>query len=136
MNNIPDSVLEAFPSIRNKVSVRQLASPVPLVPDTTFDIFISDPQCSFALVTTDYADPYSQSHELKSISGSHEFEFDSLQMPFSENRETISILENDNMDVNFFVTVPYKKYRLYYYVANLKPASDNSVGSNIVTAPL
>lgn len=125
MNNIPDSVLEAFPAIRNKASVRQLASPVPLVPDTTFDIFISDPQCSFALVTTDYADPYSQSHELKSISGSHEFEFDNLQMPFSENRETIGILENDNMDVNFFVTVPYKKYRLYYYVANLKPTSDN-----------
>ena len=124
MNNIPDSVLEAFPSIRNKVSVRQLASPVPLVPDTTFDIFISDPQCSFALVTTDYADPYSQSHELKSISGSHEFEFDSLQMPFSKNRETISILENDDMDGSFFVTAPYKNYKLYYYIANLRSDSD------------
>ena len=136
MSDIPDSVLEAFPSLQDKVSVRQFASPVPLVSDTTFDILMFDSQDFFALVTTDYADPYNQSRELKSISGSYEFEFDSLQKPFSENSETISILENDNMDVNFFVTVPYKKYRLYYYVANLKPAYDNSVGSNIVTAPL
>ena len=125
MNNIPDSVLEAFPSIRNKVSVRQLASPVPLVPDTTFDIFISDSQCFFALVTTDYADPCSQSHELKSISGSYEFEFDDLQKPFSENSETISILKNDDMDGSFFVTAPYKNHKLYYYVANLKFDDEN-----------
>ena len=124
MNNIPDSVLEAFPSIRNKVSVRQLASPVPLVPDTTFNIFMSDSRGSFALVTTDYADPYNQSHELKSISGSYEFEFDDLQKPFSENSETISILKNDDMDGSFFVTAPYKNHKLYYYVANLKPHSD------------
>ncbi len=124
MNDTPDSVLKAFPSIQGKVSIRRLASPVPLVPDTTFDIFVTDSQEFFALVTTDYADPYDQSHELKSISGSYEFEFDSLQKPFSENSETISILENDDMDSNFFVTAPYKKYELYYYVANLKSDSD------------
>lgn len=123
MSDIPDSVLEAFPSLQGKASVRQLASPVPLVPDTTFDIFVSDSQDFFALVTTDYADPYDQSNELKSISGSYEFEFDSLQKPF-DNEVTIEVLPHDEMDGNFFVTAPYKKYRLYYYVANLKPDSD------------
>ena len=124
MSDIPDSALEAFPSLKDKVSVRQLASPVPLVPDTTFDIFMSGSQDSFALVTTDYADPYNQSHELKSISGSYKFEFDSLQKPFSKNSETISILENDDMDGSFFVTAPYKNYKLYYYIANLRSDSD------------
>ncbi len=124
MKNIPDSVFEAFPYIRDKVSVRRLASPVPLVPDTTFDIFMSDSQDFFALVTTDYADPFTQSHELKSISGSYEFEFDSLQKPFSEDGETICILENSDIDENFFVTAPYENYKLYYYVANLRSYSD------------
>lgn len=120
MNDMPDSVIKAFPSLRYTVFVRRLASPVPLVPDTTFDIFVSDSQDFFALVTTDYADPYDQSNELKSISGSYEFEFDSLQKPCSKNSETISLLENDDMDGNFFVTAPYKNYKLYYYVANLQ----------------
>ena len=120
MNNIPDSVLKAFPSIQDKVSTRRLASPVPLVPDTTFDIFVTDSQEFFALVTTDYADPYDQSSELKSISGSYGFEFDSLQKPFSKNGESIGILENDDIDRSFFVTAPYKNHKLYYYLANLK----------------
>ncbi len=82
---------------------------------------MTEAQNHLALVATDYADPYNQSYELKSISGSYGFEFDSLQKPFSKSGETIGILENDDMDGNFFVTAPYKKYKLYYYVANLKP---------------
>lgn len=124
IENIPDLVSRAFPSIRDKVPVRRLASPVPLVPDTTFDIFMSDSRDFFTLVITDYADPYYQSSELKSISGSYEFEFDSLQKPFGENSETIDILENDDIDSNFFVTAPYKNYKLYYYVAHLRSDFD------------
>lgn len=123
MNDIPDSVLEAFPSLQDKVSVRQLASPVPIVPDTTFDIFVTNSKDYIALVTTDYADPYDQSKELKSVSGSYEFEFDNLQKPF-DNKATIELLPHDEMDGDFLVTVPYKQYRLHYYVANLKSHSD------------
>lgn len=124
MNDIPDSVLQAFPLIQDKTSVRQLASPVPLVPDTTFDIFVTDSQDYIALITTDYADPLGQSRELKSISGSYEFEFTNLIMPYDNDR-TVEVLEHDEMDGNFLVSVPYKNYRLQYYVANLKFDDEN-----------
>lgn len=123
MNNIeiPPTVLKTFPPLSDATFVRRLASPVPLIPDTTFDIFFMTSSKQFlALVTTDYADPYDQSRELKSISGQYEFEFDNIVKSYSKNDETIDVLEHDDMDGDFFVTTPYKKYKLYYYLANLK----------------
>lgn len=118
-NNIPKIVSEAFPVLTDAMFILQ---PTPL-PDTTFDIFVTNSKYYIALVTTDYADPYDQSRELKNISGSYEFEFGSLKKPF-DNKATIEVLPHDQMDGNFFVTAPYKKYKLYYYVANLKSISD------------
>lgn len=106
--------------------IRQLAPPVPLVPDTTFDIFVADSQSFFALVTTDYADPYDQSRELKDISGQYEFEFAYLVKPV-ENKNTIKVLPHDEMDGTFFIAIPHKKYELYYYLAKLDTKQMNSV---------
>jgi len=122
-DNIPESVLEAYQVLKNKIPVRRLAASVPLDPDTTFDIFEIGSQVFLALVTTDYADPYSQSRELKSISGSHGFEFVNLHKPFSTDGETIDITKNNKMEGGFFVTAPHGKYKLYYYLANLKRMS-------------
>lgn len=120
---IPPTVLKAFPLLSDAIFVRRLASPVPLVPDTTFDIFMTSSKQFLTLVTTDYADPYDQSRKLKSISGKYEFEFDNIVKSHSENNETIDVLEHDDMDGDFFVTTPYKNYKLYYYLANLKTKS-------------
>lgn len=122
MNNMPESVLGAFPLLQNGVFVRQLASPTPLVPDTTFDIFIVDSRSFFTLVTTDYVDLYNQSHELKNISGQYKFVFTHLVKPFN-NEKTIKVLSNDEMDGSFFVTATHKKSQLYYYLAALKTGS-------------
>lgn len=118
--DVPESVLEAFPVLSDATFVRRLASPVPLVPDTTFDIYMTSNQDFLALVATDYTDPGYQSHELKSISGQYEFEFKNLVKPYGHDDETIKVLENDDMDVDYFVGVPYKTYELCYYVANLE----------------
>lgn len=122
MNNNSDRpkvVDEAFPVLSDAIFVRQLASPIPLVSDTTFDVYIKDSSDYIALVATDYADPLHQSQELKSISGQYEFEFSSLVRPYAKDGSTIGVLENDEMDGDFFVTAPYKNYKLYYYLANL-----------------
>jgi hypothetical protein len=90
------------------------------LPDTTFDIYTTDAQEFFAFITTDYADPYYQSRELKNISGKYKFEFENLIKPHNTNYETVAVLPHDEMDGDFFVTAPYKNYKLYYYLANIK----------------
>lgn len=55
--NIPDPVLKAFSQLTVATFVRQFASPVPLVPDTTFDIFMAETGYFLTLVTTDYVGP-------------------------------------------------------------------------------
>lgn len=117
---IPKTVLETFPVLSNAKFLRRLASPVPLIPDTMFDIYIIDSQGFLALVTTDYVDPHSQSRELKSISGQYGFEFINLIKPYDKDNGTIEILEHDEMETDFFVVRPYKSYKVYYYLANLK----------------
>lgn len=117
-NNTLEIVSEAFPVISDAVFVRQLASPVPLVPDTTFNVYVKGSRDYMALVVTDYADPLSQSRELKKISGQYEFEFSNLIKPYDRDG-VITILEHDEMDSDFFVTAPHKNYKLYYYLANL-----------------
>lgn len=124
-NNLPGIVREAFPAIVEAVFVRQLASPVPLVPDTTFDIYIEGSKDYIALVTTDYADPLDQSQELKKISGQYEFEFSNLIKPYGQDG-IVTILEHDEMDGDFFVTTPHKNYNLYYYLANLVSKRENN----------
>ena len=112
---IPDIAKEAFPLISGATFVERFT-----LPDTTFDIYSKDTEGHIALVTTDYADPQDQSRELKSISGQNEFEFADLVKPYSTNGETVAVLEHDDMEGDFFATVPYKNYKLYYYLANLK----------------
>lgn len=118
-NEYPELVLESFPIIKDMIFVRQLASLTPFAPDTTFDIYMTDSRDYFALVTTDYADPYDQSHELKGISDQYAIEFTNLVKPF-DNAATITILLHDEIDDAFFVTAPYKNYKFYYYLARLK----------------
>lgn len=88
--------------------------------DTIFDVYVTEANEYLALITTDYADPLDQSRELKSISDSNNFEFVNLIKPYTKNNETIEVLEHDEMNDNFFVTTPYKNYRLRHYLANLK----------------
>lgn len=114
--NIPDTVKEAFPLISDATFVERFT-----LPDTTFDICSKDTEDFIALVTTDYADPQHQSQELKSISGQNKFEFINLVKPYIDGSQTIAILEHDDMEGDFFTAVPYKNYKLYYYLANLKP---------------
>lgn len=121
--NIPRVALEAFPILSNATFIRRLASPIPLVPDTTFDILTTDSQTFLALVTTDYADPQNQSVELKSISGQLGFEFVNLLKPHSKNNKVIEILGHDDMEGDFLIHEPYKNHRRYYYLANLKTRS-------------
>jgi hypothetical protein len=117
---IPKTVLEAFPTLSDATFMRRLASPVPLVPDTTFDIFAVSSRGFMALVATDYADPLSQSQELKSISGEYGFEFANLRKPYGKNNETAEVLDIDIIEDNFFIVLPYRNHKVYYYLANLK----------------
>lgn len=118
--NIPEIALGAFSILSDAASVRRLASPVPLVPDTTFDIFITHSQGYLALVTTDYVDPWHQSRELRDISGQHEFEFLNLVKPYSEDAETIEIRKNNEIEQVFFVALADEKHKQYCYLANVK----------------
>ncbi len=112
--NIPDTAKEAFPLISGATFVERF-----ILPDTTFDIY-KDTEDFIALVTTDYADPQHQSRELKNISGQNKFEFINLIKPYSDTGETIEVLDNDDMEGDFFVIIPHKNYHLYCYLANLK----------------
>ena len=113
--NIPDIAKEAFPLISGATFMERFT-----LPDTTFNIYSKDTEGYIALVTTDYADPQHQSQELKSISGQNEFEFTNLIKPYGTDTDTVAVLEHDDMEGDFFTTVPYKNYKLYYYLANLK----------------
>jgi len=86
--------------------------------DTNFDVFVVSSQSLLTLVTTDYADPQDQSRELKDISG--QYEFVNLLKPHDNSGETIEILEHDEMEGDFLIHLPYKNYRLDYYVANTR----------------
>ena len=66
MNNysnilFPEIVNEAFPIINDASYVRQLASLVPLCPNTAFHLFADKNGSFFALVMTDYPDPTNES---------------------------------------------------------------------------
>jgi len=122
--DITQAARDAFPILSDATFIRQLASPVPLVPDTTFDIFATSSRNFLALVITDYADPQDQSLELKNISGQYGFEFVNLLKPHGKDSETIDILENDDMEGNFFIYEPYKSYQHYFYLANIKSQSE------------
>lgn len=122
MNNysntlFPEIINEAFPILDGVSYVRQLASLVPLCPDTAFHLFADKNGCFFALVMTDHPDPTSQSTELKQISGEYEFEFTYLIKPHANDKH-IEIRENDEMDEQFFVPDPNSYY--CYYLAAVK----------------
>ncbi len=124
MNNysnilFPEIINKAFPILNNASYIRQLASLVPLCPDTTFHLFTHNGQC-FALVMTDYPDPFYQSEELKQISGEYKFEFINIIKPYANN-QNIEIRPNEDMDDSFFVSDPRSYYR--YYLAAVRQNS-------------
>lgn len=120
MNNnmnicVPQVVYDAFPVLSEASYIRRFASLVPLSPDTIFDIFTTKSGQFMALVTTDYADPLDQGHELKHISGQYEFEFVNLIRPYANN-ETIEIREHDDTEGDCLI----RDKLHYYYLANTK----------------
>ena len=124
MNNysnilFPEIINEAFPILDDASYIRQLASLVPLCPDTAFHLFTHNGQY-FALVMTDHPDPFYQSEELRQISGEYEFEFTHLIKPYA-NTQYINIRDNDDMDDGFFVSDPESYYR--YYLAAVRQNS-------------
>lgn len=125
MNNysnilFPKIINEAFPILDGASYIRQLASLVPLYPDTAFHLFTHDGQY-FALVMTDYPDLFYQSEELKQISGEYEFEFMDLITPYA-NDQHIEIRPNDDIDNDFFISDPNSYYR--YYLAAIRQKHD------------
>jgi hypothetical protein len=114
--NLPEIVLRAFPVLTDAIYIRRLAALVPLVPDTTFDIFMLDSGKIITLVSTDYADPRYQSMELKNASGNYQFEFMNLIKPYRKTNDTLKILDHDDMVDNFLVN----ENTTYYYIANTK----------------
>ena len=126
MNNysnilFPEIINKAFPILDGASYIRQLASLVPLCPDTAFHLFDDKNGGFFALVMTDYPDPLYQSEELKQISGKYEFEFAHIIKPYV-NTQHINICDNDDMDNNFFVSDPKSYYR--YYLAATRQKLD------------
>ena len=126
MNNhpnilFPEIINEAFPILDDASYIRQLASLVPLCPDTIFHLFANKGGQYFVLVMTDYPDPLDQSRELKQISGEYEFEFIHLIKPYA-NDQHIEVHPNDDMDDGFFVSDPKSYYR--YYLAAAKQRLD------------
>ena len=126
MNNycnilFPEIINKAFPILDGASYIRQLASLVPLCPDTAFHLFDDKNGGFYALVMTDYPDPLYQSEELKQISGEYEFEFAYLIKPYA-NDQHIEIRPNDNIDNSFFVPDPKSYYR--YYLAATKQKLD------------
>lgn len=124
MNNysnilFPEIINEAFPILDDASYIRQLASLVPLCPDTTFHLFTHNGQY-FALVMTDYPDLFYQSEELKQISGEYKFEFIHIIKPYANN-QSIEIRPNEDMDDSFFVSDPKSYYR--YYLAAVRQNS-------------
>lgn len=109
---------QAFPILNDSIFIRQFAAPIPFSPDTVFSLYqIKDSSKLIVLVTTDYADPYDQSIELRDCSYQYKFEFSNLIKPF-DNHKTIEIRQHDFMEDGFSVREDdtYKSY----YLANLK----------------
>ena len=124
MNNysnilFPKIINKAFPILDGASYIRQLASLVPLYPDTAFHLLTHNGQY-LALVMTDYPDPLYQSEELKQISGEYKFEFTHIIKPYV-NTQHINICDNDDMDDGFFVSDPKSYYR--YYLAAVRQNS-------------
>lgn len=114
---IPKTVIDAFPVLVNATHIKQVSAPIPIVPDTIFNIFRTNKNQLIALISTDYADPRHQSNELKRSAG--KYSFTSLVMPHNNNAQ-ISIREHDAMDGSFLV----KEGKIYYYIANLSELPD------------
>lgn len=116
MNNdaqIPSFLLDAFPVLLEASLIKKLASPVPIVPDTIFELFKNTSDSYFALVTTDYPDPIYQSAELEDIS--RVYTFRNLIIPHSSH--VIDISQVNNADECFFVNEKDTHWR--YYVVQL-----------------
>jgi hypothetical protein len=97
--SLPEFVTEAFPVLKDAEYIRSFASIFVLYQDTEFHLFQSpgrDSLRSFILVATDYSDPLDQSHELKNLTGSYEFEFTRIITPY-ENDKFIEIRQHDDM---------------------------------------
>lgn len=111
-SSLPKSVSTAYPLLASATFIRRFAAPVPLVPDTTFDIFFGTNDEAYVLVTTDYVDFLKQQEELEEISGHNRFTFTQLLKPY-DNATTHAVA--DEMDEAYFV----RDGQTYYYAARL-----------------
>ena len=102
-NKTPEDITQAFPQLGHAHFLRRFSSPVPLVPDTTFDLYATDSKEYFVLVTTDYIDVEGQRDELLGVSGSNAFKIQAIVRPFEAASETIDLAEIDTYEGEWFV---------------------------------
>lgn len=119
-NEIPQHITQSFPQLDNAHFLRRLASPVPLVPDTIFNIYVNNSQTYFALVATDYIDLEAQRNELTDISGANEFKIMSIVRPLNATGDPIDTTKIDNYDIDWSISYNGDgAYPTYYYLAEL-----------------
>lgn len=117
----PQYIMQSFPQLEDAHFLRRLASPVPLVPDTTFDIYVNDSREYFVLVTTDHIDTEGQYEELLSISGSNEFKMMTIVKPFKIDGDAIELTGIDISDDKWFVkNKEGSAHSTYFYLASIE----------------
>lgn len=117
----PQYITQSFPQLEDAHFLRRLASPVPLIPDTTFDIYVNNSREYYVLVTTDYIDVWSQRDELLNISGSNEFKITAIVEPFKVVGDTIELMGIDNYDGEWFVkNQEGNTHSVYHYLASIE----------------
>lgn len=117
----PQYIMQSFLQLEDAHFLRRLASPVPLVPDTTFDIYVNDSMEYFVLVATDHIDTVSQREELLSISGSNEFKMMTIVKPFNVDGDAIELADIDISDDEWFVkSKEGSAHSTYFYLATIE----------------
>lgn len=120
-DQIPHIISQSFPQLERAQFLRRFASPVPLVPDTTFDIYVHNSKDYYVLVTTDYIDVEHQRDELLSISGSNELKIAAIVKPFTVAGDTIELTGIDSHDGEWFVkNKKGNMHPIYHYLATVE----------------
>lgn len=126
-STIPPIALKAWPSLVGAKFVERLTSPVPVDPDTIFDVYKTKTGKLLTLIRSDYPDPYDEERELHEIS--HTYRAGDLIKPYDE-ATTIAIQEHDEMEGDFFVvdeSVTY--FKVYYYIAQTTQYREDRLAS-------
>lgn len=102
-DKIPHYIKQSFPQLEDAHFLRRFASPVPLIPDTTFDIYANNSKEYFVLVTTDYIDVEGQRDELLEISGSNGFKVLAIVKPYNAVGDILDLAGIDENISDWFV---------------------------------